>query len=95
MDDALRSKQAAADLQQATRTVPIVFTIVVDPVGAGLVESLARPGKFQQRYGMGGHSLRNVWYHDTARAGQECERKIGTSSKRMTVKALPVSSPEW
>jgi putative tryptophan/tyrosine transport system substrate-binding protein len=31
-------------LQQATRTVPIVFTIVVDPVGAGFVDSLARPG---------------------------------------------------
>ncbi len=29
---------------QATRTVPIVFPNVVDPVGAGFVESLARPG---------------------------------------------------
>ena len=33
-----------APLQQATRTVPIVFVIVADPVGAGFVESLARPG---------------------------------------------------
>ena len=29
---------------QATRTVPIVFPIVVDPVGSGFVDSLARPG---------------------------------------------------
>jgi ABC-type uncharacterized transport system substrate-binding protein len=31
-------------LLQATRTVPIVFVQVVDPVGAGFVDSLARPG---------------------------------------------------
>jgi putative ABC transport system substrate-binding protein len=31
-------------LLQATRTVPIVFVIVIDPVGAGFVASLAHPG---------------------------------------------------
>ena len=31
-------------LQQATRTVPIVFVHVADPVGGGFVNSLARPG---------------------------------------------------
>jgi putative tryptophan/tyrosine transport system substrate-binding protein len=33
-----------APLLQATRTVPIVFTTVVDPVGGGFVNTLARPG---------------------------------------------------
>ena len=33
-----------ASLQQATRTIPIVFMSVADPVGAGFVESMAHPG---------------------------------------------------
>jgi putative tryptophan/tyrosine transport system substrate-binding protein len=35
---------ATGPLLQATRAVPIVFVIVPDPVGAGFVDSLARPG---------------------------------------------------
>ena len=34
----------AGPLLQATRSVPIVFALVPDPVGAGLVDNLARPG---------------------------------------------------
>ena len=35
---------AVSALQRATRTVPIVFVQVSDPVGGGIVETLARPG---------------------------------------------------
>jgi putative ABC transport system substrate-binding protein len=35
---------AVGPLLEATRTVPIVFVTVADPVGAGFVETLARPG---------------------------------------------------
>ena len=38
------SSSAVAQLLQATRTVPIVFTNDADPIGAGYVDSLARPG---------------------------------------------------
>jgi putative tryptophan/tyrosine transport system substrate-binding protein len=31
-------------VQEQTRTVPVVFVMVADPVGSGIVESLARPG---------------------------------------------------
>ena len=49
-------------LQQATRTVPIVFAQVTDPVGAGFAESLARPGGnatgfTQSEYGISGKWL--------------------------------------
>ena len=49
-------------LLEATRTVPIVFVNVADPVGAGFVDSLARPGGnatgfIQFEYGLGGKWL--------------------------------------
>ena len=51
-----------APLLQATRTVPIVFVVVPDPVGAGFVDSLARPGGnatgfVQFEYGLSGKWL--------------------------------------
>jgi putative tryptophan/tyrosine transport system substrate-binding protein len=38
------STPATAALQRETRTIPIVFAVVSDPVGSGFVTSLARPG---------------------------------------------------
>ena len=35
---------ALGALHQATRTIPVVFVSVIDPVGAGYVQSLAVPG---------------------------------------------------
>src|SRR5262245_34130244 len=35
---------ASTALQRATRSIPVVFVVVIDPVGAGLVQSLAHPG---------------------------------------------------
>ena len=48
-------------LQQATRTVPIVFAIVPDPVGSGLVESLARPGGNITGFMQGEYNLSGKW----------------------------------
>jgi putative ABC transport system substrate-binding protein len=39
-----QSTPVTAALQQETPTIPIVFAIVIDPIGAGFVASLARPG---------------------------------------------------
>jgi ABC-type uncharacterized transport system substrate-binding protein len=46
MPDAIlaTSPSAVAALRQQTRTIPVVFTPVADPVGQGFVQSLARPG---------------------------------------------------
>jgi putative tryptophan/tyrosine transport system substrate-binding protein len=48
-------------LQRATRTVPIVFVQVTDPVGAGLVESLARPGGNATGFALFEYSTSGKW----------------------------------
>jgi putative ABC transport system substrate-binding protein len=48
-------------LLQATRTVPIVFVIVPDPVGAGFVDSLARPGGNATGFLMSEYGISAKW----------------------------------
>jgi ABC-type uncharacterized transport system substrate-binding protein len=52
---------SAIALQQASRTVPVVFTAVTDPVGGGLVESLARPGGNMTGFAMIGFVTGAKW----------------------------------
>ena len=52
---------SAAALQQATRTVPIVFVNVVDPVGAGFVYSLAQPGGNATGFTLYEYSISAKW----------------------------------
>jgi putative ABC transport system substrate-binding protein len=48
-------------LLQATRTTPIVFTIVVDPLGSGFVNNLARPGGNVTGFALFEYSLSGKW----------------------------------
>jgi putative ABC transport system substrate-binding protein len=50
-----------APLLQAARTVPIVFGSVADPVGAGFVDSLARPGGNATGFMQFEYSLSGKW----------------------------------
>jgi putative ABC transport system substrate-binding protein len=52
---------AVTGLQQVTRTVPIVFVSVIDPVGAGFVASLARPGGNTTGFALYEYSLSGKW----------------------------------
>jgi putative ABC transport system substrate-binding protein len=48
-------------LLQATRTVPIVFPIIVDPVAGGFVDSLARPGGNATGFMLFEYSISGKW----------------------------------
>jgi len=48
-------------LLQATRAVPIVFPVAVDPVGAGFVDSMSRPGGNATGFLMLEYSLSGKW----------------------------------
>jgi putative tryptophan/tyrosine transport system substrate-binding protein len=52
---------SVAALQQAIRTVPVVFVTVVDPVSSGFVDSLARPGGNITGFALWEYSIGGKW----------------------------------
>jgi putative ABC transport system substrate-binding protein len=52
---------SVAALQNVTRSLPIVFVNVVDPIGAGLVDTLARPGGNTTGFMLFEYSLSGKW----------------------------------
>jgi putative ABC transport system substrate-binding protein len=64
-------------LQQVTRTVPIVFVTVIDPVGAGFVESLARPGGNSTGFTLFEYGMSGKWL--------ELLKEIAPGVKRVAV----------
>jgi putative tryptophan/tyrosine transport system substrate-binding protein len=48
-------------LMQATRTVPIVFPVIVDPVAGGFIDSLARPGGNASGFMLFEYSMSGKW----------------------------------
>src|SRR5215468_12295314 len=66
-----------APLLQATRTLPIVFVVVIDPVGAGFVTSLARPGGNATGFTMFEYGLSGKWL--------ELLKQIAPTVKRVAV----------
>jgi putative ABC transport system substrate-binding protein len=61
-------------LLQATRTVPIVFAAVADPVGAGLVDSLAKPGGNATGFMAFEYSLSGKWLELLKQVAPEVRR---------------------
>jgi putative ABC transport system substrate-binding protein len=64
-------------LLQATRTVPIVFPVAADPVGGGLVASLARPGGNVTGFMVNDYSISGKWL--------ELLQEIAPSVKRVAI----------
>jgi putative ABC transport system substrate-binding protein len=68
---------------QATRTVPVVFPIIVDPVGSGFVDSLSRPGGNATGFLTFEYSLSGKWL--------ELLKEIAPGATRVAVFRDPAS----
>ena len=75
---------ALAALQQATRTLPIVFADVTDPVSQGFVESLARPGGNTTGFAMFEVSMGEKWL--------DLLKNLAPSTEHVAVLSNPVTS---
>jgi putative tryptophan/tyrosine transport system substrate-binding protein len=74
---------AVEALQRATRTVPIVFVNVTDPVGGGLVANLARPGGNTTGFTLSEYGVSGKWL--------ELLKQIAPSVTRVAVLRDPVA----
>jgi putative tryptophan/tyrosine transport system substrate-binding protein len=81
------SSPVLAALKQATHTVPIVFSVVNDPVGQGLVASLARPGG----------NITGFTFIDFPMIGKWMEllKEIAPGVRRMTLMFNPQTAPYY
>src|SRR5262249_33332896 len=71
----------AQELRRATRTVPIVFALVADPVGIGLVDSLPRPGGNITGFTLFDFSIGGKWV--------ELLKEIAPRTRRIGILRLP------
>jgi putative tryptophan/tyrosine transport system substrate-binding protein len=77
-------------LQQASRSVPIVFAGTIDPVGSGFVDNLARPGGNTTGFLLFEYSLSGKWL--------ELLKQIAPSTTRVAVlrdAAIPSGTGQW
>jgi putative tryptophan/tyrosine transport system substrate-binding protein len=79
------STPEAAELHRETRTIPIVFVLVADPIGAGFVAGLPRPGGNMTGFIPNEPALTSKWL--------ELLTQIAPGVKRVTVIFNPDSSP--
>ena len=76
------STLSAAAVQQFSCSIPIVFTLVSDPVGAGIVDSLARPGGNATGFMLAEYS---VGREMAGTAEADCARVEASSGLRLLV----------
>jgi putative ABC transport system substrate-binding protein len=85
--DLIVASSSPAALKQATHTIPIVFSVVNDPVGQGLVASLARPGG----------NITGFTFIDFPMIGKWMEllKEIAPGVRRMTLMFNPQTAPYY
>ena len=76
-----------ATLQRETRTIPIVFVVVTDPVGEGFVAALARPGGNITGFSVFEVSLGTKWL--------EILKQIVPGVRRVTAMFNPETAPYY
>jgi len=77
------STPVTAALQRESRTIPIVFAVVADPIGSGFIASLPRPGG----------NITDFTFMDFPLIGKWLEmlKEIAPDVRRITLKSTPLS----